>query len=118
MCRKCGAPDRRPGSKRRAVISRRLAEVHGNGVICPCTWCGTLVSPAGPGRLHVGGRYLPIAKLERDRLIPGGPYSLWNLVPSCPPCNKGRTYTDQLVPEGCAFGSGVRRTDDVDQLAS
>ena len=111
MCRRCGAPDRRPGSRDRARLTRRLAEIHGNGVICPCTWCANLVA-ATPGRLHIPagphgpGRYLPILKLERDRLMPGGPYSLWNLVPSCPPCNKARSYGGQLAfPDGCLHGT-------------
>lgn len=126
MCRRCGAPDRRGNNKDRRRRARRLAEIHGNGTVCPCTWCGVLVSPT-PGRLVVparaginGGRgwYLPILQLEQDRLMEGGPYALWNLVPSCPPCNKARAYESAqaglvVFPDGCDFGT--RAPDPVDQ---
>lgn len=111
MCRRCGAPDRRPGAARRRVITRRLLEKHGNGVVCPCTWCGALLG-AQPGYLAIPAvrRRIPILKLERDRLMPGGPYSLWNLVPSCGPCNKNRAYDAARAgrlefPDGCHYGT-------------
>lgn len=93
-CRRCGGPDKRPGSKRRAALRRRLAEIHGNGVVCPCLWCGVLVGPAhvvGYLAVPAARKRLPVTLMELDRLSPGGSYGLYNLVPSCGPCNRARS---------------------------
>lgn len=94
MCRKCGEPDRRGGAPARRASKLNLLKRDGDGTTCPCYWCGTP---------------LTFATLERDRLQVGGPYALWNLVPACGPCNRARTYEEQLVPDGCYFGAGVSR---------
>lgn len=60
----------------------------GDGVTCPCTWCELPVT---------------VATVTADRLIPGGPYARWNIVPSCQPCNFGRSVG--RMPEGCQFGT-------------
>lgn len=105
MCRRCGEPDRRPGSKDRARLSRRLLELFGNGVVARCVHCDGLVGLA-VGYLAVPAARvrIPIARMERDRIIPKGPYSLWNLQPSCGPCNRARTYDEVEVPDGCDYG--------------
>lgn len=113
MCRRCGEPDRRPGAARRRQLTKRLLEIHGNGVICPCWLCDGLLG-AQPGYLTVTDpdgkvRRLKIQKLERDRLEPGGPYSLWNLMPACGPCNRARTYDTREIPDGCDYGPGLPR---------
>lgn len=113
MCRKCGEPDRRGSSKVRRHRRKRLLEgaggsYGGNGVITVCAWCHCLLGEHA-GYLAVGGRRLPIRRLEQDRIMPGGPYALYNLVPACGPCNKGRAYDEQVFDEGCWFGSGRRR---------
>lgn len=83
-----------------------LAE-HGNGVICPCAWCGTLLA-ARAGYLTIGRRRLPIQRLEQDRIIPGGPYAYWNVLPACRACNHARAVEEQQWRDGCDYG-GPRR---------
>lgn len=117
MCRRCGEPDRRGSAeirrrRRRALLRGLHNSFGGNGVITVCVWCGVLVAEHA-GYLPVvlpGGRVqrLPIRKLEQDRLRGhGSPYSLWNLVPACGPCNKARTYDMYEIPPGCPFGPEV-----------
>lgn len=114
MCRKCGEPDLRGSSSRRRQRRKRLLEgagawtFGGNGTVTACVWCSVLLADHA-GYLAVGGVRLPVRKLEQDRVMVGGPYSLWNLVASCGPCNRSRTYLEQEIPEGCAFGVGQRR---------
>lgn len=109
MCRRCGEPDRRGNARTRKRRTERLLEIHGNGEICPCYWCGDLVGRR-PGRLHIRGGpgergvYLRVQQCERDRLKRGDTYAMWNLVPACPPCNKGREIMDNVVPIGCNIG--------------
>ena len=92
QCRRCGGPDRRPGSKRRRQLRLRLAQIHGNGVICPCLWCGDLVwAEAWQGYVSAGRRRIPVYPMELDRLMPGGSYGLYNLVPACGGCNRARS---------------------------
>lgn len=109
MCRRCGEPDRRPGAARRRQLTARLLELHGNGVIAPCAWqlvgCEVLVA-AQPGVLVVGGQVIRLGKLERDRIIPGGSYGLYNLLPACGPCNRQRSWMDGNMPDGCDYGTG------------
>lgn len=111
MCRRCGEPDKRGSAAVRRRRTQRLLDLHGNGTICPCTWCGALLG-ATPGYLAVPAarRRIPILKLERDRLIPGGSYALWNLVPACGPCNNARAYEAAeagrvAFPDGCQYGT-------------
>lgn len=95
--------------RRKRLLEGAGAASHGgNGVITACLWCGVLLGDK-PGRLVVGGRALRIERLEQDRLMPGGPYALYNLVASCPRCNKARTYTERELPDGCLFGPGAPR---------
>lgn len=89
MCRRCGEPDRRGNSRDRRATKRWLLDTFGDGVSCPCTWC------AKP--LYAG-------TVQKDRLMQGGPYARWNLVPACGPCNRRRTYENLEVASGCAFG--------------
>ena len=114
MCRKCGEPDRRGSSKVRRHRRKRLLEgagganLGGNGVITACIWCFCLLGDRA-GYLAVGGRRIPVLRMEQDRLMPGGPYSLYNLGPACPKCNKARAYDQVEFPDGCWFGSDRRR---------
>lgn len=108
MCRRCGEPDRRGNAEQRRRRRDRLLDQYGNGVVCPCIYCGVLLAHER-GYLAVAGRRLRIDRLEQDRLMPGGPYALWNLVPACGPCNRARTYAEQHIPDGCEYGSGIRK---------
>jgi hypothetical protein len=87
MCRRCGEPDRRGFARDRRARKQRLLDKFGNGVECPCTWCGTT---------------LTWATLQQDRIVPGGPYRRDNLAPSCGPCNIARRLFD--IPDGCEYG--------------
>lgn len=108
MCRRCGEPDKRPSAKRRRQLTRRLLEIHGNGVVCPCFWCGDLLGAvAGYLAVPATRSRIRVHKLERDRLTPGGTYALYNLVPSCGPCNRIRDYETRVIPDGCEFGPGL-----------
>lgn len=82
--------------------------IAGNGVITVCVWCYCLLGDRA-GYLAVGDRRLAVRRLEQDRLMPGGPYSLYNLVPACGPCNRARSYDEQIFEDGCEYGSGRRR---------
>lgn len=89
MCRRCGEPDRRPNAADRRAQKRWLLTTFGNGdgSTCPCFWCQTPLS---------------FATVQRDRIVPGGPYRRENLVPSCGPCNIARTGAH--IPDGCEYG--------------
>lgn len=87
MCRRCGEPDRRGKARERRARKRWLLKEFGDGVTCPCTWCG---------------KTLTFTTLQQDRLVPGGPYRRDNLVPACGPCNIGRNA--EHIPEGCEYG--------------
>jgi hypothetical protein len=50
----------------------------------PCTWCALVLDVVA-------------SEHERDRVVPGGPYSLDNVAPSCRPCNNERQ--DQTTGE-------------------
>ena len=113
ICRKCGEPDRRGSAADRRRSRQRLLNgengLGGNGVITVCIYCLTLLSNAGGGSFEVvvdgKRRYLPVERLERDRLMGcGSPYAFWNLAPACGPCNRARTYAELEIPDGCAFG--------------
>lgn len=109
MCRKCGENDKRGSARDRRNRRTRLLEGKGaasnggNGVITTCVWCDVLLGER-VGYLSVDGRRLKIERLEQDRLTPGGPYALWNLVAACESCNKARTYERRNIPEGCEYG--------------
>lgn len=68
--------------------------------------CGGVLVSNTPGRgyLAAGGKRIPVVYMERDRIKPGGPYSLWNLQPACGPCNRARTYMERQVDDGCTYG--------------
>ena len=83
MCRRCGEPDRRGRARDRRARKLWLLDKFGNGVECPCTWCGTT---------------LTFATLQQDRIVPGGPYRRDNLVPACGNCNIART--GDRIPDG------------------
>jgi hypothetical protein len=87
MCRRCGEPDRRGSARNRRARKAYLLAAFGNGVQCPCIWCGTT---------------LTFATLQQDRLVAGGPYRRDNLVPSCGRCNIARRLLD--IPDGCQYG--------------
>jgi NAD-dependent SIR2 family protein deacetylase len=75
------------GEKRGKASDRRkskhnLLHHHGDGATAPCTWCGTP---------------LTFETIERDRIVPGGPYRMVNLVPACRRCNLERS--DKSVAE-------------------
>lgn len=113
MCRTCGEPDLRGSAARRRGRRKRLLEGAGpggvgNGTITVCFWCDVLLGDRRgylavtlPDGTH---KRLPILRLEQDRLQAGGPYSLYNLVPACGPCNRARTYDRVEIPDGCEYG--------------
>jgi 5-methylcytosine-specific restriction endonuclease McrA len=53
----------------------KLLHWFGDGTTAPCVHCGVK---------------LTWDTLEQDRIIPGGPYRMSNLQPSCGPCNRRR----------------------------
>lgn len=58
----------------------KILKEFGDGVRCPCIYCGILLSGNGD--------------LEQDKMYTtseGGRYRMSNLVPSCSPCNKRRS---------------------------
>ena len=87
MCRRCGERDRRGFASTRRARKQWLLDNFGNGVECPCTWCGTT---------------LTWATLQQDRIVPGGPYRRDNLVPACGKCNIARNLFN--IPDGCEYG--------------
>jgi hypothetical protein len=87
MCRRCGEPDRRGNTRNRRARKQWLLAKFGNGIECPCTWCGTT---------------LTFATLQQDRIVPGGPYRRDNLVPACGKCNIARNLFN--IPDGCEYG--------------
>jgi hypothetical protein len=87
MCRRCGEPDRRGSARNRRARKQWLLTKFGDGVECPCTWCGVT---------------LTVFTLQQDRLVPGGPYRRDNLVPACARCNIARN--GHAIPEGCDYG--------------
>lgn len=108
MCRRCGEPDKRGSAAQRRRRAQSLLDEFGNGVVCPCVWCGELVGVVA-GWLRVAGYVLPVGKLEQDRLDPLGSYFRRNVVPACGPCNRARHYGDErlIQPEGCEYGPGI-----------
>jgi hypothetical protein len=87
MCRRCGEPDRRGSARARRARKQWLLAAFGDGVECPCFWCGTALN---------------LLTLQQDRLVPGGPYRRENLVPACSGCNIARNGAS--IPEGCRYG--------------
>jgi hypothetical protein len=87
MCRRCGDPDRRGSARARRARKQWLLAAFGDGVECPCFWCGTALN---------------LLTLQQDRLVPGGPYRRENLVPACSGCNIARNGAS--IPEGCRYG--------------
>jgi hypothetical protein len=87
MCRRCGEPDRRGAARNRRARKRYLLNEFGDGKTCPCIWCGITLN---------------WATLQQDRLVPGGPYSKANVLPSCGPCNIARNFWN--IPDGCEYG--------------
>lgn len=68
--------DKRGSSADRARRKQWLLDAFGNGLTVRCTHCN---------------KTLDKAKLEADRIIPGGSYARPNIQPSCGPCNKQRS---------------------------
>jgi hypothetical protein len=87
MCRRCGEPDRRGSSRDRRARKQWLLTRFGDGINCPCFWCG---------------RPLSLFTLQQDRLVAGGPYRRDNLVPACAGCNIARNGDG--IPDGCLYG--------------
>jgi hypothetical protein len=73
-----GGADKRGSAADRRRRTAKLLARHGDGFRCPCSWCG----------IPVGGQCDP---LEQDRIEPGGPYRMDNLIPACGPCNRLRS---------------------------
>lgn len=72
---RAGKPDRRPGSKDRYRLKLWIMHKFGDGSTVACVHCN---------------KGLSINEVERDRIVPGGPYNRKNVQPSCPPCNRRR----------------------------
>ena len=108
MCRRCGEPDRRGSAEDRRRRRSRMLSEYGNGVVCPCWWCGTLLG-VRRGYLTTPAGRLAIHRLEQDRLIPGGSYAYDNVVPACRSCNHARAVDQQQWADGCDFGGALRR---------
>lgn len=87
MCRRCGEPDKRGSSRDRRRSKLALLAEFGDGVTCPCAWCGAV---------------LTALTLQRDRLDPRGTYRRENIVPSCGPCNRARAR-EPMTP-ACQYG--------------
>lgn len=71
---------RHGGDKRGSAASRRARKAYllahfGNGVTCPCVWCGTA---------------LTFDTVESDRIDAGGSYRRENVIPACRGCNLDR----------------------------
>ncbi len=71
--------DLRGSASDRRARKRWILETFGDGGVCPCTWCGALVSFES---MHVDR--FPVC--GRD----GGRYVHENIVPACPSCNLTR----------------------------
>lgn len=113
MCRRCGETDKRGSAAQRRKRTQALLDEFGNGIVCPCVWCGDLVG-AIAGQLRVDGHLLPVGKLEQDRLDPDGSYFAGNVVPACGPCNRSRpTQTDRPLDPACQFGPWPAQADQV-----
>lgn len=89
MCRRCGEPDKRGNSLDRLRRKRRFLREFGDGITCPCAWCGVT---------------LTIFTVEADRLDPRGTYRWDNVVPACGPCNRARLRWPGPPAEGCEYG--------------
>jgi HNH endonuclease len=94
MCRRCGEPDKRGNNQTRRRRRQAIIDRDGDGTTVQCTW---QTHEKCPGELTID-------TMEQDRIEPGGPYSLDNLVASCGHCNKARNYRLVEIPEGCVFG--------------
>lgn len=70
--------DKRGNSTSRKVRKAKLLVRHGNGITCPCSWCGVEIDSTS---------------LQQDRIVPGGSYSMPNLIPACADCNRERSDT-------------------------
>ena len=71
--------DLRGNSRDRAVRTQKLLVEFGDGVTCPCVYCGTV---------------LDAATLTQDKIVPGtdgGRYVMANLLPACITCNRRRS---------------------------
>jgi len=73
--------DDRPDYQTRRGYCDKLVNEFGDGQTCPCVWCG---------------RTLVADTVSLDRLVPGsegGPYKMFNLIPTCYDCNNWRSDT-------------------------
>jgi hypothetical protein len=71
----------RGNSKDRAASRKRLLAEFGDGVHCPCVYCGRRLEESGPNGV------------TRDKIVvarAGGRYQHGNLVPACLRCNQSR----------------------------
>jgi hypothetical protein len=60
----------RAADRRRRKV--KMLHLFGDGETCPCVHCQ---------------KPLTLATMEQDRIIPGGPYNMKNVQPSCKRCN-------------------------------
>jgi len=72
MATKRKGGDQRGSSADRLRRKIKLMYRHGDGETCPCVHCG---------------KALTMKTMEQDRIIPGGPYNMANVQPSCKSCN-------------------------------
>ena len=80
--------ERSGGDSRGSAAQRRnskqwILDTFGDGIHCPCIHCQ---------------QELDFTTLERDRIIPGGPYARWNLQPSDRHCNASRSNRLDWIP--------------------
>ena len=52
--------------------------------------------------LHLVRDHVDDVRAATGRLVPGGPYSKANVVPSCGRCNIARNLFN--IPDGCEYG--------------
>lgn len=86
--------DSRGSAERRRERKWELLAKYGDGSRCNCIHCGC---------------ELTFETCQQDRIIPGGPYTLANLQPSCGTCNKRRSNRlDWVSPLALAGLDNVR----------
>jgi len=75
-CDDCGKVHSYGNSTDRRRRRANLLHWHGNGTVCPCSWCGKSVDDT---------------TIEQDRIIATCRYVYSNLIPSCGDCNRTRS---------------------------